>query len=192
MAGLAAISWQLEATGDQLNHGKEAGMESLNLARNMVRHCQAEGRRIIWDLHQTESSVGSLSEALHRALGGMQRGPDVSTKVSVRGTESSLSSVAIHQLVCICQEAVSNALRHGEATTIQVALDYSDSLITLSVSDDGRGFEKRAENTPGHFGLSVMEERAKKLGGELHVRSALGVGTQVLVEVPMPAQAGAE
>ena len=122
----------------------------------------------------------------------MQRSPKVDAKLSVRGTESILSPVVIHQLVCICQEAVSNALRHGEPTAIEVALDYRDSLITLSVSDDGRGFEKRAENTPGHFGLSVMEERARKLGGELHVRSALGAGTQVLVEVPVPEQAGAK
>ena len=192
MAGLAAISWQLEATADQLNRGREATSKSLNLARNMVRHCQSEGRRIIWDLHQTESPVGSLSEALNRALGGMQRSPKVDAKLSVRGTESILSPVVIHQLVCICQEAVSNALRHGEPTAIEVALDYRDSLITLSVSDDGRGFEKRAENTPGHFGLSVMGERARKLGGELHVRSALGAGTQVLVEVPVPEQAGAK
>jgi signal transduction histidine kinase len=55
----------------------------------------------------------------------------------------------------------------------------------LSVSDDGRGFQHDGLAAPGHFGLSVMEERARKIGGELRIQSVVGSGTQVLVEVPV-------
>jgi len=185
MAGLAAISWQLEATGDQFERREKEASESLELARNMVRHCQAEGRRIIWDLHDTESSVGTLSEALSKALGGVQRKSAADMKLSVRGPEATLSPVMVHHLVCICQEAISNALRHGSPTQIQVALEYSGSFMSLSVSDDGRGFQHDGLAAPGHFGLSVMGERARKIGGELRVRSAIGSGTQILVQVPV-------
>ena len=185
MAGFAAISWQLEATGDQFERREKEASESLELARNMVRHCQAEGRRIIWDLHDTETSVGTLSEALSKALGGVQRKSAADMKLSVRGPEATLSPVMVHHLVCICQEAISNALRHGSPTQIQVALEYSGSFMSLSVSDDGRGFQHDGLAAPGHFGLSVMGERARKIGGELRVRSAIGSGTQILVQVPV-------
>jgi len=191
MAGLAAISWQLEATGDQFKRNDSEASESLELARNMVRHCQAEGRRIIWDLHDAESSTGSLSEALSKALHGVQRKSGAEMKLTVRGTEAPLSPVMVHHLVCICQEAVSNALRHAAPNRIQVGLEYSGPLMILSVSDDGKGFAHEGLAAPGHFGLSVMEERARKIGGEFRIQSALGCGTQVLVEVPVPQDAAA-
>jgi ligand-binding sensor domain-containing protein/signal transduction histidine kinase len=186
MAGLAAISWQLEATGDLFRRKEKEASESLELARNMVRHCQAEGRRIIWDLHDAESSVGTLSEALSKALNGVQRKSNAEMKLSVRGAEASLSPVMVHHLVCICQEAVSNALRHASPTRIQVGLEYSASLMVLSIRDDGKGFQHDGLAAPGHFGLSVMEERTRKIGGELRIQSAVGSGTQVLVQVPVP------
>jgi ligand-binding sensor domain-containing protein/signal transduction histidine kinase len=189
MAGLAAISWQLEATGDQFERKEKEASESLTLARNMVRHCQADARRIIWDLHDAESSAGTLSEALSKALGGVQRKSAADMKLLVRGPEAMLSPVMVHHLVCICQEAVSNALRHASPTRIQVALEYSGSFMSLSVSDDGKGFQHDGLAAPGHFGLSVMEERARKIGGELRVQSAIGSGTQVLVQVPVSATA---
>jgi signal transduction histidine kinase len=186
MAGLAAISWQLEATGDQFRRKEDQASESLELARNMVRHCQAEGRRIIWDLHDAENSVGTLSEALSKALDSAQRKSSAEMQLSVRGTEAALSPVMVHHLVCICQEAVSNALRHASPTRIQVALDYSGAQMVLSVSDDGKGFRHDGLAAPGHFGLSVMEERTRKIGGEIRIESAVGSGTQVLVQVPVP------
>jgi len=185
MAGLAAISWQLEATEDQFKRREKEASKSLELARNMVRHCQAEGRRIIWDLHDAESTGGTLSEALSKALKSVQQKSPADMKLSVRGAETSLSPIMVHHLVCICQEAVSNALRHGAPTRIQVAVEYNGSVMILSVSDDGRGFQHDGLAAPGHFGLSVMEERARKIGGELRIQSVVGSGTQVLVEVPV-------
>ena len=185
MAGLAAISWQLEATVGLFDRREKGAEQSLQLARNMVRHCQAEGRRIIWDLQHGESPVGALSEALGVALAKIQPRPSVDTKISVRGSEIPLSPVAIHHLVCICQEAVSNALRHGDASSVQIALQYGDAAMTVSVIDDGRGFQPRQPGVPGHFGLSVMEERARKIGGNFRIDSALGAGTQVSVELPV-------
>jgi signal transduction histidine kinase len=58
--------------------------------------------------------------------------------------------------------------------------------MVLSVSDDGKGFRHDGLAAPGHFGLSVMEERTRKIGGEIQIQSAVGSGTQVLVQVPVP------
>jgi signal transduction histidine kinase len=119
-------------------------------------------------------------------LDGVQKKSSAEMKLSVRGTEASLSPVMVHHLVCICQEAVANALRHAAPNRIQVGLEYSASWMVLSVSDDGKGFQHDGFAAPGHFGLSVMEERTRKIGGEIRIQSAAGSGTQVRVQVPVP------
>jgi signal transduction histidine kinase/ligand-binding sensor domain-containing protein len=186
MAGLAAIAWQLEATRDRLMKETRGAAESLDLARNMVRHSQIEARRIIWDLQDNSiNSVGALSKTLAKVLDAINTRMHVNAELRVQGEETSLSPRATHHLACICQEAVTNAIRHGAPTAIQVGVEYSVSRMTLSVKDDGCGFRTSDGSTPGHFGLSVMEERVRKLGGNLRIRSAPGKGTEIVVEIPM-------
>jgi ligand-binding sensor domain-containing protein/signal transduction histidine kinase len=183
MAGFAAISWQLEATQAGIGDSGQT-TSSLDLARNMVRHCQTEARRIIWDMHDGPEPVGPLSQALTRALDGMTARLQVKTQLRVIGEERILWPLAVHHLTCICQEAVTNAARHGSPRNIQIVLEYLPTVMTLSVKDDGRGFQLSDASLPGHFGLSVMEERAKKTGGTFQIRSSPEVGTEVLVRVP--------
>jgi signal transduction histidine kinase len=192
MAGFAAISWQLEATKERFLAESTESLSSLNLARNMVRHCQAEARRIIWDLRDGAEPVGPLSQILSRELDRMSGKLDVPTYFRVHGKEASLPPSALHHLVCICQEAVTNAIRHAAPKTIEVGLEYRMARIMLSVKDDGKGFQVThpAASQHGHFGITVMQERAQKLGGSLQVHSFPGIGTEILVEVPTPADSG--
>jgi signal transduction histidine kinase len=97
----------------------------------------------------------------------------------------------VHQLVRIGQEAVTNALRHADPTSILIRLHYFGNALNLSVRDDGRGFQPSIvyEAMRGHFGIPMMEERARKLGGTLRVESVIGRGTEVIVSVPFQMQA---
>jgi signal transduction histidine kinase len=189
MASLAAIAWQLEATGDRLGDKTSQATKSLELARDMVRHSQTEARRIIWDLQDDGPHQGALSEALSKVLDGVSTRTDVNAELRISGNEAPLSARTLHHLTCICQEAVTNAIRHAAPSAIEVALEYSQARVTLSVKDNGRGFRRDKNGAPGHFGLSVMEERARKLGGDVRIVSAPGCGTEIVVEVPggMPA-----
>jgi signal transduction histidine kinase len=82
----------------------------------------------------------------------------------------------------ICQEALSNALRHAEASCAVVTLSRDGNEVTLTVADDGRGFDPAAtQGQAGRFGLLGMAERAEALGGRLVVESASGEGTRVAV-----------
>jgi ligand-binding sensor domain-containing protein/signal transduction histidine kinase len=191
MAGFAAISWQLEATRASIAGDSSQTTSSLDLARNMVRHCQTEARRIIWDMHDGPEPVGPLSQALTKALDGMTARLQTKTQLRVIGEERILWPLAVHHLTCICQEAVTNAARHAAPTNIQIVLEYQPTMMTLSVQDDGRGFQLADASLPGHFGLSVMEERAKKVGGTFEIRSTPNIGTEVFVRVPETAAGNA-
>ncbi|MGB9291248.1 MAG: two-component regulator propeller domain-containing protein [Terracidiphilus sp.] len=190
MAGFAAISWQLESTVRLLrenNNGDEnPATNSCELARSMVSHCQAEARRIIWDLRDGDEPADTLSLALERTLASMRTTRNVETHLEVVGNEVPLAPGSVHQLVCIGQEAVTNALRHADPNRIDILLHYQLGALMLSVKDDGCGFrlETTSEALKGHFGIPVMEERARKLGGTLKVETAMGRGTEIVVSVP--------
>lgn len=89
-------------------------------------------------------------------------------------------------IVRIVQEAVSNAVRHGAAGTITVRARALRGTVSLSVADDGRGFDagRAGELGAAHRGLAAMRSRAKKLGGELLIESGSG-GTMVSLSLPL-------
>ena len=91
-------------------------------------------------------------------------------------------------LLRIAQEAVTNVLKHAGASRIVIKLHTEARRISLRIRDNGRGFEQQDvfSSTGGHFGLIGMRERAERLGGELHLASHPGEGTEVEVTVPLP------
>jgi signal transduction histidine kinase len=96
--------------------------------------------------------------------------------------------VVENSLFRIAQEAVMNAARHASATRVAVAFAERDGRVILTVSDDGVGFDLDAPGTdPDHWGLKSMRERARAIGGILHVETAPGAGTRVTAEVPREA-----
>lgn len=194
MAGFAAISWQLEATAKLFrDSGAEATptAASCELARSMVSHCQAEARRIIWDLRDTDEVTNLLSEAISRTLSANQIRETVETSFELEGDEVPLAPGCVHHLVCIGQEAISNAIHHAAPTHIAVRLLYERDSLSLSIRDNGRGFLNHgpitstgaASSRTGHFGIPVMEERARKLGGNFKLQSSAGNGTEITVKV---------
>jgi signal transduction histidine kinase len=187
MAGFAAISWQLEATSNlfrDADASTSAAAQSCELARSMVAHCQAEARRIIWDLRNSDQITNILSHALKDAISSHRLRDSVQTTLEILGEEIPISPGAVHHLVCIGQEAVTNALRHASSSNIYVGLRYESELLSLIIRDDGCGFHlsDHAVRT-GHFGIPVMEERARKLGGALKLTSSAESGTEVVVTV---------
>jgi signal transduction histidine kinase/ligand-binding sensor domain-containing protein len=190
MAGFAAISWQMETTARLLGSETSPAAKACELARNMVRHCQTEARRILWDLRENEEATGPLSSALSNALTPLSAKEGVDMRLQVEGQEVALAPGCVHHLVCIGQEAVTNALRHAVPNIIFVHLQYHAEWLSLSVKDDGRGFRAsdKLAALHGHFGIPVMEERARKLGGSLRVETSAGNGTEILVHVPFQMQ----
>lgn len=84
----------------------------------------------------------------------------------------------------ILQESLTNVMRHAEAHTVELNLSLSNGVLCMSVADDGKGFDQRAER-PASFGLVGMRERVLIMGGRLHLDSTLGEGTTLRVYIPL-------
>src|SRR6202008_4312263 len=83
----------------------------------------------------------------------------------------------------VAQEALNNVLRHSKATKANIALEYTETRAKLMISDNGRGFDLKA-NSDG-IGLVGMRERLRAVGGEFRVFSAVENGTEIHASVPL-------
>ncbi len=90
------------------------------------------------------------------------------------------------QVTRIVQEGLINAARHGQAQEIVVSLEKQAHGIIITVTDDGCGFDPEAvqHNAGHHFGLSIMQARAARIGGQVQIASVLGKGTRVSLSFP--------
>jgi signal transduction histidine kinase len=102
------------------------------------------------------------------------------------GAPYTVSAPVAHDLLMVAREAVSNAVLHGHPAHVQVSLEYTSSELTLRFADDGCGFEtSQLETQDGHhFGISGMRERIERWGGGFYLKSAMGKGVRIEVQLP--------
>ena len=89
------------------------------------------------------------------------------------------------ELLRILQEALTNVRKHANAETVQIDLNKEGNFIKLTIKDNGQGFAYNLEQDKKHFGLRIMRERAEKLGGSLHIKSAIDQGSRITAILPL-------
>jgi signal transduction histidine kinase/ligand-binding sensor domain-containing protein len=185
--GFVGISSQLDAVALTLNGHVDLARKHLDLARKMVRHSLTEARRSVMDLRASALEGHDLPAALSAAAPHWTAGSAVQIRVDVEGESRALPEETEQHLLRIAQEAVTNAVKHARASQVRIHLEMASRKLSLSVADNGRGFEQDEafSEVGGHFGLLGMRERAARLGGELQLRSEPGQGTEVAVTVPL-------
>ncbi len=162
----------------------EEGRRSLEDVRRLTRGALAEMRMLLVELRPsalTDSELGDLLRLLGNALTGRVNIP-VAVSVAGQGTLPAEVQVAFYRL---CQEGLNNIAKHAQATHVEIHLQYivESAAVELEVRDDGRGFDP--EHIPsGHFGLSMMRERAEAVGAMLSIASRPGHGTELTVRWP--------
>jgi len=184
--GFWGILLQLEATSEGLGEGPPSARTHLELARNLVLHCQTEAHRSVWDLRSPVLDRADLPNALAAAARLVAASCAAAVDTKVVGAPRPLPASVENNLLRIGQEAITNAVRHAGARAIMAELRFEPGQVRLAVSDDGRGFDldSTAHAGNGHFGLIGMRERAKRIGGRLTIESAPGAGSTVTVELP--------
>jgi signal transduction histidine kinase len=99
--------------------------------------------------------------------------------------ERRLPGEAVHEIVQIAREAVSNVGRHSGATRAELRLVATDDEATLTIADDGVGFDPSARLGSGHFGLANLRDRAAAIAGTISIESRAGEGTRIIVRIPL-------
>ena len=139
-------------------------------------------RALIRDLHRSPIGRHGLTEALDSYAQEVERDARVRVKTSLHRVDMP----APVQLLCyhIAREAMMNAVKHAEASMITVSLEATVDGARLTVSDDGKGFDPEQGSAEGHYGLTMMRERAQVSGGDFRIDSNPGKGSTVTAEFP--------
>ena len=90
------------------------------------------------------------------------------------------------QVTRVFQEALHNAVVHGEASHIDLVIERGLDDLALSISDNGSGFDPEVIPVRSHYGLAVMRERVEELGGNFTLDSQTGRGTRIFAKIPLP------
>jgi signal transduction histidine kinase len=181
---LAGVSLQLRNARQRLAQSPAAAGTSLELAEKMLRHCRDEARTSIRDLRSVALEQRGLRGALEEFVAPLAMESAAHFTLDVQGHPRPLAGTAEIHLLRIAQEATANAVRHANASEINVRLAYDADTVTLEVRDNGCGFDPAAPAPRGHFGILGIHERANKLHAKLAIESAAGTGTVIRVIVP--------
>jgi len=152
---------------------------SLEDLRRLTRGAMAEMRALLAELRPstlTDADLGDLLTLLGNAFTGRTNIP-VRINTIGHGVLPPEVQVAIYR---ISQEALNNVAKHAEASVVQISLTHDDNNIELSLHDDGRGFDPDG-TTSGHYGMSMMHERAESVGVLLSITSQPGHGTELMI-----------
>jgi signal transduction histidine kinase len=182
--GLGAISMHLEIVKEQRDHAPEKAAKHLDVAHQTARQSLAEARNSIWDMRAQILESATLADALQQILRQFTEDTETQGLFAVTGNARRLAPSIENSLLRTGQEAISNAMKHACPKTIRLELDYRPDKVTLTVRDDGIGFDPAHLPAGKHFGLLGLRERTVQAGGTLEVMSAPGRGTEVKVCIP--------
>nr|WP_269448602.1 sensor histidine kinase [Metabacillus kandeliae] len=171
------------------DRGQEEGFKEIRSLRQNVRDALYEVRRIIYDLRPMALDDLGLIPTLRKYMATIEE-YNGKTKIDFQslgeGEERRLPPRFEVALFRLAQEAVTNALKHSEASEITVKVEVSSENVNLAVRDNGKGFEMKEIKTKKNksFGLLGMKERVELLDGKMTIDSKIGLGTFIMIQVP--------
>jgi signal transduction histidine kinase len=177
----AGISMQLQAFHALQPLDSDRAQVHLNRAQDLCRKGLVEARRSVWCLQQDSDRYRHLLELIHHFIEQLNIGSPVPVHFQTQGTAYPINPEAGRHLLRIVQEALTNAIRHAHAQTIQVQLTYSPGQLAIAIQDDGCGFDRLTLPQRG-FGLEGMQQRATLIDARLVIHSSPGSGTEVTIE----------
>ena len=180
---LASLRFQVRLLDDSLRQGKvpDTAHRDLERIRNGLDEAHTELRELLQSFRVPLDRRGfmpSLEQLTHRF--GQETGLHVFFQNECRKVD--LPAASEMQMLRIVQEALTNIRKHAQAHTVRILLTCrSRGALVLLVEDDGVGFDTPIiSDRPGeHIGLSIMQERAQRIGAELRIESEPGEGTRV-------------
>jgi signal transduction histidine kinase len=170
-------------------HNVRAGTQGMDgrLARAamLIDRLSAKVHDAAWNLRPADldrtglrASVEDLATMLCGQLG-------IACEMDLEALSNPLPAETALTLYRVAQEALTNIGKHAQPSRVSVTAHIQADRMRLTIEDDGRGFDGRAEPGPGHLGLAGMRERLALVGGELTVETARMKGTTIYADVPL-------
>jgi two-component system sensor histidine kinase DegS len=168
----------------------------INTMSNTIRSVINEIREIIYNLKPMSLDDLGLITTVERYVNQLMTDHDIKVHIN-HNKERQILPVIKLSVFRMIQEACSNAIKHSDAKTIDIDISYRVKSISVTVSDDGKGFDAERKKdclAPDYsgYGLSIMKERVYLLSGTMKINSTINKGTIVTITVPITKSEGEE
>ncbi len=189
---LTGIRLNLELLCREVPMAATAGLERVENIRTMIDETIAEVRQMAFELRPSVLDDLGLAAALRQYIARFNKHSDVEAVLNIQQPFLRLAPTIEATLYRVVQEALTNVARHAHATQAEVRLMQCDTGLILEISDNGSGFDvRRLQNIPdgarrnGGLGIVTMQERIAELNGQFELRSEVGNGTHIHIEIPL-------
>jgi signal transduction histidine kinase/ligand-binding sensor domain-containing protein len=183
--GFTGVLLQLEAAEAKLSRMQGDPLPVLTRidhARNLAASSLQEARRSVMALRPRKPEGTDLLGGLRLLSDRLLAGTDIQVELAVTGKPRSLRESLEDELLRMAQELLTNALRHGKARWVRVVLQFERRQVTLSIEDDGKGFDPSAD--AAGYGMRSIRESVKQLKGHLDIDSSQGLGSRITITLP--------
>ena len=156
----------------------------IRAATDTLQHALGASQRIMMNLRPSILDQGLVAAVQWLAVGFERR---TGIKTQLRASGETLHPPIAVQLAAYrtAQEALTNISKYANCSLVQIDISDAEDFLTLEVSDNGVGISESEQMKTDTFGIRGLHERARAVGGWLDVSSKLGVGTSVILSVPL-------
>jgi len=188
LQGFAGVNLQLIAAELAIPSQPEVAAATIVRVQRLTEESLREARERVWEMRDAALTSENLATALGTIARDRTLGLPIELEVTTAGNARRLPPSVEDAAFRIGREAIVNAVRHAEASRLEIHLDFRASTFYMEVRDNGCGVsphEAAEARKRGHFGLGSIQNRASLLGGRCEVRPRPGGGTIVTLELPL-------
>ncbi len=176
---IAALRWQLQA----VESDEPRNMKILERAVALTDDVYADVRLIAHNLMPEEIEKTGLVQALNKLLENINTNQRVTFSLLTEASAFSFPPSLIYPIYNIIYELINNIIKHADADRAWISISKDEQILTVTVSDDGKGFDISQDSTG--VGLRNIRSRIDNLGGTLEMRSEASAGTVTTVRIPL-------
>lgn len=179
---MATADGAFRVTATLLRDGSlpESNRATLAIVRDALQELQSDIRYLNETLRDT--AAGNLPEEVDKIVRRVKEAYGIRCETQWTGYHGDISAATATQIKLILNEGILNAIKHGQATEVQLGFRQSDSQIVVTIEDHGSGFDATRIRPRG---LQNIRERAERLGGNICIETAPGQGTRISVQLPV-------
>ena len=189
---LTGLRWELEALAKMIHEPADPEQLKAAMQNKLVSMLGLTDttinvvRRIASDLRPSILDDLGLMEAIEWQAQQFQARTGIECQCALQNI--SLSDRQATAVFRIFQEALTNILRHAQATRVDVAIKEEDGILMLTVADNGRGITQAEKSNRASLGILGMQERARLIGGQLDLVGERGAGSTLQLRIPIQAR----
>ena len=185
---LTGLALELDVVGRQAN-GESSLAKRLGETARRTRDLAERMREVVWTVNPRCDTVSSLASFLEQQVSQFLRVDGLRVHLAFPEDIPALplGAEGRHQLALSVREALTNVVRHSQATEVIVSLAIANQSLVVEVKDNGKGFESSGSNGQG---LSNMRSRLEQVGGSFECVSSPGAGTRLIFRLPLTPTTG--